>query len=330
MSATMLKSAARFIDQSLTKLQIQCLGEKQALIVFLFHTIFQDEAEEASDIVHPGLGIQLSEFERFVEYFSTNGYRFVSPDDVLNGLPSGKHCLITFDDGYFNNLRVLPVLEKYDAPCLFFISTNHVKENRAYWWDVLYRELSKQGKTADQIDREINVYQLQRHDEIEADIVQKFGPESLVPVSDLDRPLTSNELQDFAAHELVHLGNHTCDHALLTNYDDEGVRFQIESCQRDLEQLTGKTPTVVSYPNGDHSDRISQISKEVGLQMGITTVPKKNLLPLDKAGWNEMQLGRFMPDRNDPIIEQCFNIRSDVRFLRRLKSIGKRPGKAGY
>lgn len=326
----MLKSAARFIDQSLTKLQIDWLGEKQALIIFLFHTIFLDAAEEASDVVPPGLGIQLSEFERFVEYFSSNDYQFVSPDDVANGLPTGKHCLITFDDGYFNNLRVLPVLEKFDAPSLFFISTNHVKENRAYWWDVVHRERSKQGKTASDIKNEINSYKLQRHDEIEADIVQKFGPSSLDPVQDLDRPLTPTELQTFADHQLVHLGNHTCDHALLTNYDDDGVRFQIETCQYDLEKMTGTTPSVVSYPNGNHNDRISEISKELGLKLGITTQPKKNPLPLDQTGWNTMQLGRFMPDRNDPIVEQCFNIRSDVRLLRRLKSIGKRSGKAGY
>ena len=36
--------------------------------------------------------------------------------------------LLTFDDGFLNNFsNVLPVLETYDAPALFFITTENIE-----------------------------------------------------------------------------------------------------------------------------------------------------------------------------------------------------------
>ena len=41
--------------------------------------------------------------------------------------------MLTFDDGYYNNHLALPVLEEFDVPALFFISTNHVKQQKCFW-----------------------------------------------------------------------------------------------------------------------------------------------------------------------------------------------------
>ncbi|MCH6234051.1 polysaccharide deacetylase family protein [Cognataquiflexum rubidum] len=45
---------------------------------------------------------------------------------------------ITFDDGYADNfLNAKPLLEKYDLPACFFISTKHIGSKKAFWWDDL-------------------------------------------------------------------------------------------------------------------------------------------------------------------------------------------------
>ena len=314
----------RFADRLLTKAHFSLVGERSALLIFLFHVVFEDAEEIEQNIVPPVLGMLRDEIRDFLSYYQQHGYRFVSPDEVLSGLPPGKFCLITFDDGYFNNLRVVPVLEELNAPGLFFISTNHVLENRAFWWDSIYRHRMNESTAPNVIESELASMKSKTHIDIESYVREQFGPSSLRPVGDLDRPMTASELKEFAAHELVHIGNHTSDHALLTNYDAAGVKDQIATAQDQLKSMLGEAPKIISYPNGNHSDEICRIASEVGLECGITVRPNKNLLPMNNAPLANMKLGRFMPSGNEDIEEQAFNIRSDVRLARRLKAWGAR------
>jgi peptidoglycan/xylan/chitin deacetylase (PgdA/CDA1 family) len=51
-------------------------------------------------------------------------FRFLTPEEFFG---SGKPgMLLTFDDGLANNATVaMPVLEKHDAPAVFFVTTRH-------------------------------------------------------------------------------------------------------------------------------------------------------------------------------------------------------------
>jgi peptidoglycan/xylan/chitin deacetylase (PgdA/CDA1 family) len=45
---------------------------------------------------------------------------------------------ITFDDGFLDNFTTaLPIMEQYNLPATFFVSTNLVGSERGYWWDEL-------------------------------------------------------------------------------------------------------------------------------------------------------------------------------------------------
>ena len=57
------------------------------------------------------------------------------------------------------------------------------------------------------------------------------------PTAPPDFTALTDELAAFAASPHVHLGNHTVDHAILTNEDEAGVDEQIRGCQRDLQEL---------------------------------------------------------------------------------------------
>ena len=90
-------------------------------------------------LIEPTLSITLQEFRDFIHFYQARGYQFVAPDDVVSGLPLyGKYVLITFDDGYFNNRRVLPVLQELQVPAVFSIATAYVESGKSFWWDVLY------------------------------------------------------------------------------------------------------------------------------------------------------------------------------------------------
>ena len=86
--------------------------EKPALIVFNFHKIFKNNSDIYISKVDPQQKTTISELKLFIEYFLSAGYKFIHPDHIPEKLDqSSKHILITFDDGYYNNVYTLPIIQ---------------------------------------------------------------------------------------------------------------------------------------------------------------------------------------------------------------------------
>jgi peptidoglycan/xylan/chitin deacetylase (PgdA/CDA1 family) len=303
----------RGTDSAVARLYLSFFKERNALLPFLFHSLFRDEREIAANVVDPLQRTTLAQFRQFIEYYLEHGYRFVSPADLLAGLaPGGKYALITFDDGYFNNMLAVPILKEFDVPAVFFIATDNILQNKCYWWDVLYRERVAQGASHAQIYREAVSLKSLKTAQIEEQLSARFGPNAFKPHGDIDRPFTPTELKEFASSPHVHLGNHTAGHAILTNYSDDEIRAQVRHAQDALRQMTGVEALAIAYPNGGHDDRVVRICQEAGLKIGFTVRPEKRDLPLGPAAPGLMRLGRFTPHGESPIVTQCRTYRSDV------------------
>lgn len=320
-------SVKKLVDRGLTCTSrwlgrgvLRCLPDQHALLTFLFHSLFENAREIEQNLVDPQQGVTLQHFRQFLEHFLGHGYQFVNPEQVLRGLPPrGRYLMITFDDGYFNNVRALPILREYQVPAVFFITAGHVAENRSFWWDVLYRKRTKAGVAPDRITEETERLKTCRHDEIERHQTEQWGTSALRPVGDLDRPMTPGELRDFAQQPFVSIGNHTRDHAMLTNYPSDSAHEQIVGAQTLLREMTGITPVSICYPYGSYSTEVVNLARSAGLQLGITCDPRKNRLPLDGPGDDGMRLGRFLLEGNDRVNQQCEISRADFDFYPKLK-----------
>ena len=75
------------------------------------------------------------------------------------------------------------------------MSTDHVQQNKAFWWDAFSRELSRSGVSPDQQKSEIEQLKVMTPEKIEAYLCQRFGPAVLRPYGDIDRPFTPRELE---------------------------------------------------------------------------------------------------------------------------------------
>lgn len=308
-------SAINIADQIFSSVFLKFFNEKNSLIVLLFHALFRNEEEISLNVIDPQQGITIKHFHKVIDYFLNHNYTFISPNDFLNCLDNEKkYVLITFDDGYFNNQWALPILKEYAIPALFFISTNYVKYNKCFWWDVLYRERIKQGMpTKDILREQKRLVESKTNEEIEKYIRDLFGKKAFEPIGDIDRPFTHQELKKISKEKYVFLGNHTSDHAALTNYSSNGIKSQILDAQNTLYDITGTKPIAISYPYGkiSVSNEVIRISKEIGLKLIFTGV-KKNYLPLHFQSDGTMRLFRVGLQGNNRLINQCEVFRSDV------------------
>ena len=291
-----------------TKLAGSCLriAAPPALLIFVFHSLFESGEEIARGLMDPQQAVTTEMFRRLLADLRDQGFRFVSPDDIVAGLDPGQPCaMMTFDDGYANNLRALPVLEEFHAPAVFCIATNHVRAEKPFWWDVLYRESHQRGWPDGKLDRARAAWKRLRTCDIEKQLVAEFGRAAFQTVSDLDRPFTVAELAKFASHPLVHIGNHTADHAILTNYPPFEVREQIQGAQESLQKITGRVPAILAYPNGNVSRPVLQAANKAGIRLGVTVQPGRNMISSTRSKNGALRLKRYTLWGTRDLASQC-------------------------
>lgn len=307
-------------DTFIAKAALNLYTEKPNLIIFLFHELFLNKAECEKGLMFPHEWLTVDHFRQFVIYFLEAGYTFVSPRKIEEGLDkNGKFVLISFDDGYFNNHRALPVLREFELPAVFSIASDYILNHRAFWWDVHYREERKKGKSFRTLLAEQNELKQLKYDEVERHLKNSYGVEAFKNRSDTDRPFTADELQDFAREKFVHIGNHSRHHAILPHYELKIIHEEIRGAQNDLFAILGYKPDFIAYPNGETNPQVIKIAKEIGLNIGVVAYMNKQFLPLEVSQY--LQLDRFQIYGTRNIEEQCIRLRSDFSLRKIWQSI---------
>jgi peptidoglycan/xylan/chitin deacetylase (PgdA/CDA1 family) len=311
-------------DQFLSAAQVRVHERKGSLLTLFFHGLLTAD-ELARRAAYPQQGTTPEFFGGLVEYFLNAGYRFISPEELDAGTdPRGKYAMLTFDDGYFNNSRAVPMLERFQVPATIFVSALHVKEGRGFWWETLYHVRSREGRTDEEIGQELRVLNGLRTPEILDRIAPELGEEIFTWRGDADRPLSAAELREISRHPLVHIGNHTADHDILTSCSQKEAEETIGNAQDILKEISGKPPVSIAYPNGRVNDRVCEIARAQGLKIGFAANRRKEYLPYALSPERRMLLGRFPPLGSLAIQQQADYFRSDLMLVERLQSLKQR------
>lgn len=267
--------------------------ENNHLLIFYFHGIFEDMMQKNLNHIDPQNNMTASQFIDFIDYFLNHKYIFIRLEDVLGGLQKDKrYAMITFDDGYFNNVLAIEILTKYRIPAVFFITTKNIMENKSFWWDILYKYRIKQGNSLLAIENEQSYLKRFKNTYIDKYIKHNFGTKSIAPWSDIDRPFTESELKHIAKNPFVSIGNHTHSHSILINYNKEEIQQEFFISNKILFDLTGTVPIAISFPNGNYNKLVLALTENIGFRIALTTEAKKIVLPIQNG--NLICLGRFM------------------------------------
>ncbi len=101
------------------------------LPILMYHSVLKDPQRSGSYIITP------AQFEKDMLYLNEHGYTAVLPSDLLryakgDGELPEKPVMITFDDGYYNNLvYVLPILKRLQLKAVVSIVGSYADEATA-------------------------------------------------------------------------------------------------------------------------------------------------------------------------------------------------------
>ncbi len=118
--------------------------------ILMYHYV--RDYNNAQDKTGMNLSVSPGNFDTQMKFLKDNGYTAVGLDYVispytLEGQPTLKPVIITFDDGYSDAYtNAFPILKKYNFTAVFYIITNDVGKGGYMSWDQI-KELKNNGMT---------------------------------------------------------------------------------------------------------------------------------------------------------------------------------------
>ena len=109
--------------------------------ILLYHGIYNDKLilnGRNSSKKH----IKASIFEKQISYLAKNK-KLISMNNIRDAYDRNFNIengsvAITFDDGFLNNYKIAwPILEKYNVPATFYLSTRFISEKKKIWTDLI-------------------------------------------------------------------------------------------------------------------------------------------------------------------------------------------------
>ena len=250
-----------------------------------------------------GLEITPDYFETVILTLRGCGFEIIGLDAAIRRLgeepaePSRPFAVLTFDDGYRDNLEfALPILRRHAAPFTLFVTTGFADRTARLWWvelEAAVRRLSEVGVT---IGGERFVYAATDDTQKRAAMAEVYWrlrdePEDilldivgeLAATAGIDgRAIVEGQCMDWgeiatiAADPLCTIGSHTLTHPRLATCAASLVRHELEASRKMLAARLGVPVRHFAYPVGDAASagpREFALAAETGYASAVTTRP---------------------------------------------------------
>lgn len=214
----------------------------------------------------------------------------ISVDELFKQLTNkqiiNNSVVITFDDGYADNLhKALPLLKKYNIPACIFATSTSDSHREFYWdalqelylsnfpgWNVTLPAYSPKQEKYLQTCQDIT-YQPPNARNQKLEKVLKYGFEKTKPRENY-RHLTSSELAQISHEALITIGAHTENHASLPACSEEEQVREICQNTSSLKKIVGKEINTLAYPYGHFSNQVIKSTQKANLSYAFSLESK--------------------------------------------------------
>ena len=273
---------------------VRRLRPHSGLAILRYHAICGPEGEAYAE---PGICISPTAFERHIAYVKTR-YRVLSLPDAVAGLRAGKSLppnalVITFDDGYADNLPAARVLHRHDVSATFYITAGCLSGEAPFWPSEIRQlveriqapEIRLRSTDADVVipcgtpaERRTALRTLSKLFKSHTiPVRERLRDELRVAAGNVARishMLTWDEVREM--HRLgMTIGAHTLTHPNLPSAGPSDAWQEISGSRKRLEQELSTPVTMFSYPNGGAerymTAQIARLVSEAGFEAATTS-----------------------------------------------------------
>lgn len=289
---------------------------RNKILILAYHGITKSEFK-----IPPWVLFPVNSFEIQMRFLRKK-YCVLGLQEVINAIQKNislprNIAVVTFDDGYRNNLTLaLPILIKYNIPASIFLTTGYIGTDKLLPLDRAYLILTNSQNKQPLFFKEIGLGPLffDNDESILASYlstvealknlsteVQEAYLEKLKTIlkSDYERSDVENEFKllsweevDYLAkNDLIEIGAHTQSHEILSNVSIRVAEKEILNSKTMIECHLSRKVISFAYPNGtlrDFNEFHSQQLKNIGFVCSMTTVAR-----LNQYSDNRYELGRI-------------------------------------
>jgi peptidoglycan/xylan/chitin deacetylase (PgdA/CDA1 family) len=269
------------------------------LTVLNYHRIV-DSSSDGFCTFKPNVSAAPEMFALQMDYVKKN-YNVISVEQLTAWLLGEKtlplhSAMITFDDGYFDNLAyAYPILKERGLSAVIFLATKYMGSSSPFYWDFaaycfchskkdhvrLPSGVTISWTDAVSRDKAVNIW-VKSVKHLSTDEKQRAvgGLQAELDVIVPDKAfdglyLTWDQVRELSASG-IEFGAHTTTHPILTKVPLSQVEIELSVSKRRVQEETGKPVFSFAYPNGgasDFSPEIVNLVKNTGFDMAFTLMP---------------------------------------------------------
>lgn len=270
------------------------------ILVLTYHRVLTADEQRASFSSH-SIVVSPRVFERQLRFLRRH-FRMLTQDEFIHAAASGKPpkqpaCLITFDDGWFDNLRhAEPILTRLQVPAVVFVATDYVGTDKCFWQERLGRLLEASWRSGQgaAVLAKLDAAAPANLDDHEAtrnrtriiiDKLKDRPPQEVIALVDElaaqlpsagnshpDRFMSWDDVVKLAGSGYVTIASHAHSHRPLTELDADEIAAELHRSRTEIESRLGATVSTIAYPNGNHDDKVTATAKACNYVAGFTTI----------------------------------------------------------
>lgn len=269
------------------------LARREGIRVFYYHGLVERKKDP---LLERNFNL-LSDFQSHVRFLRR--FRILSLHELLYELANntrslGSAAIVTFDDGYANNLLVGEIMSKARVPWGLFISTGSVDHEDSTWpMEVALLLLHGQARQLEALGK---IWSLNSRNEREATFEAIRIPLKAMPalirrqtMHNIRQQFPPNEtkrlLREFPSIQMlsweevgelansgVDVGSHGVDHEIHhKNQSEATCLYELAQSKAELEMRLNLPCVFFAFPNGDFTDDSEDQVRAAGYELGFST-----------------------------------------------------------